>query len=1186
MAAEWAIALAKGAGPIIGKLAITGWQRLSLSWLVAWEVRKKAKKAGLPIPPYKPLRRYLTGDEPLSSLGSADPSRFESLADNLKALRLGASPWTLTDEQARQFVGLLLSSYTRRLATNQAIELQGSATRATVTEGLADLNAAVKVSPEAAFEADLRFLAPLRAKQAKQLSSEWPTIRRFTREFIAVKDRPGALLDWFRNRPAWFGEISSMVLLWMAELASDYGLTVQAIALINEALAHGATPAVYWRIRRDLLEPPRSNTSQQELLKQYEGHHPLADAILMAGNGSPGRAIEILGNWIPNDISARALKTAILCQLHAANDDIDGSVRIARDALRDEQVTGPAQLAAEYLFQRGVARESMLHFADLETSLELALEVRNAIRKWQGPSHHAVAIAMKAAQALGNSPLAWTLSQPPPTGEASAEESNNTEIRILALTISAETGPKDGTRQLITGTEDSLALRESNALLAQRDDSQSELALWLQAGELATTASEQFRIGFQIAMHGTIPPRLEALTTADAAASVELKLIASVFKDVPGQLEVLRTRARQSRPLTFALYTYFANRSEFNQAAKIAATAAEQWSDAELWHIASRAYLKAGAPDAAVAAARNALRVARPRWGKHSQVYALLIEVLSTEGRWSEAADAAAELMSRDPGNESAVWALIVCQIRLGRFDEAWKTYSDFGGKPSPRDEQEAVLRIELWKRYQEPETSLDELREVLASWNNSQKVRAAVTGALLFRSEDVSQAVSEQIRSLLAELLPTLEDIFVPHQIDSDNPLRTLDDLVALMPDTSDIDRQVGEGALPFGMAASVHHRSYLELLSTRTGPVFAGDAARFDLEVDAVRLARASETVVDITALLSLSFFEMDLGDQILGYVGDGIAPVEQFLDAIQSIEKLSHRSTMSVGKSAEGTAQLYTISEEQAEEYFERATQVHTRFQNLKCVDKPATTNLSKALDDGRVFVWLTALDLAVNDPQRPLWCDDARIRQLAADMGVASFGTAALVESMRQDQVITDDLAATLQAILIYRHYVGLDFRRDWLEAAAALDGWRAGGCASFIAWSPTTEHPESRLGLVLDALERSVRDPGSIRGWVEAMSQWLIRVGGENAQSNLVWFLQKLLDQPWLTASRLPFVLGGIRAAALPSNLADPLEPALLNHYQGMTDKAGTELASQYIRGLVRLTDESDRLMTNRMILTT
>lgn len=1187
MAAEWAVALTKVAGPIFGKLAVAGWQRMSLSWLVAWQVIREAKKAGLPVPPFKAFRRYLSGDEPLSSLSSGDPNRFELLASGLTSLRLGDSSWALTDEQAKQFVALLLSAFTRRLATNQAIEVQGSATRAAVVEGLADLNAAVNVSPEAAFEADLRFLAPLRAKQARRLTSEWPPIRRFTREFISAKDRRGALLDWFKNRPGWFGEINSGVLLWMAELASDYGLIVEAIALINEALEHGATPAIYWRIRRDLLEPAHSNTAQQELLQQYEGQHPIADAILMAGKGSPGRATEILGNWEPDDGSARALKTAILCQLLAANEDIDGSVRVARDALRDEQITGPAQLAAEYLFQRGMPRESVLHFADLETSLELALEVRNAIRNWQGPSHHAVAIAMKAAQALGNSPLAWTLSQPPPAGEASAEESRNTKIRNLAIVISAEIGPEERTRQLIAGADDSLVLRESKALLAQRrDDGESELAAWLQASELATTASDQFRVGFQIAMHGTVPPRLELLTEADAVAASELKLIASVFAGVPGQLEVLRTRTRQSRPLTVALYTYLANRSEFTQAAKVAAAGAEQWSDAELWHIASRAHLQAGDPDAAVASARSALRVARPQWGKHDNVYILLIEVLSAEGRWSEAADAAAELMSRDPHNESAAWALIVCQVRLGQFDEAWRTYSDFGGKPSPRDEQEAVLRVELWRRYQEPETSLNELLEVLDSWNTSQRVRAAVTNALLFTAGSVAEAVSEQIRTRLEQLLPTLEDIFVPHKVDLDNPLKALDQIVAQTPDTSDVDRQVEEGLLPFGMAASIHHRSYLELLASRTGAVFAGDAARFDLEVAAARLARAGETVVDVTALLTLSFFETDLGDQLLGHAGDGLAPVEQLLDSIQSVEKLSHRSTMSVGKSAEGTAQLYAISEEQAEEYFERATRVHMRFQNLKQVSRPPKTNLPEALGGEEVFVWLTALDLALNDPRTPLWCDDAKIRELAAGIGVASFGTAALIESMRQDQILGERLATALQSILINRHYVGLDFRRDWMEAAAALDGWRAGGCASFIARGPTTEHPESRVSFVLDALGRSVDDPGSIRGWVEAMSRWLIRVGGGDAQSNLVWFLQRLLGQSWLTSTQLPFVLGGIRAAAAPANLADPFEAALINHYQGLTEKAGAALASLFVQGLVRQTNEDDRLMTNRMILTT
>ena len=202
-----------------------------------------------------------------------------------------------------------------------------------------------------------------------------------------------------------------------------------------------------------------------------------------------------------------------------------------------------------------------------------------------------------------------------------------------------------------------------------------------------------------------------------------------------------------------------------------------------------------------------------------------------------------------------------------------------------------------------------------------------------------------------------------------------------------------------------------------------------------------------------------------------------------------------------------------------------------------------------------------------------------------MGVATFGTSALIEAMRLDQILSDDLATMLQAILISRHYVGADFRRDWLEAAADLEGWRAGGCASFIMWAPTTVNPESQVNFAIEALRRSAEEPDSVHRWVEATSRWLIRIGDRDAYSNLVLFLQRLLAQPWITSAQLPFVLAGIRAAADSAEVADPFEAALTSHYQDLAKKAGPALASQYVRGFVHLTNADDRSMTSRIILT-
>lgn len=1177
MVAEWAAGIAaKAAGPLAGRLVLTVWQRSALSWTVAWRIRGRTKELNLPVPPYWAFRRYLGAGEPLLALRRADPEGIEALAQDLRRLRLGPN-WRLSDAGARQLVDLLLSAYTQGVSTKDAIEIQSAATRAEIK--------VASRSSASTFEVDLQSFSTVRAQQAKSLYETWPQVHRFVHEFASASDPRTALLDWTQNRPAWLVHMSVEALMWLADLASDYGLKAEAIGYIDEGLKQGATPAKYWKVRRDLLENAPSPDVQREWMQRHEGH-PLADAIVEATTGSPQRALEILDTWDVVDVSGRALKTSIRCQLLAASGDVEEAVRIAREVLENDRITGPAHLAAGYLLKRGAIRDSVLRFRDLEDSLEMALVVRDIIRMWRGPSHHAVVTAMKAAQALGNNRLAWRLSQLPPSGEATQQEAKDLAVRNFAAVIAAEIRPEKEALDLLSTIEDVLTRLEARALMLEHSqDRKTAENLWMEAAQMATSANDQIRFGFQLAMHGVTPPHLEKLAVEVPEVADDLRLVAAAFRGVAGQFEALRARARTRRTLAFSLYRYFELREEFDEAAKAAAAAAKQWSDAELWYVASQAYLLAGDRQSAVASARSALRVAGTHWGKFENVYATLVEVLSSERRWQEAADAAAALMARNPRQPDAVWALVECQVQLGELDEAWKTYGEFGGMPSPRSEREAVLRIELRKRYQNAEEWLEDLFDVLDSFEHSKQVRAFATNAMLMLDADLSEDMSEQIRLRLKSLLPSLEDVFIPQKVDLENPLATLDSLVANIPDTSDLDRQVEEGKVPFGLAASIHHRSYGELLASRTGPVFAGRASTFENEVIAARAARNSDVVVDLSALLSVGFFGAELAEQLLGYLGDMAAPLQQFRDTVDAVEALSRRSTMSVGRSSEGTAQVYTISEQEAEQRFQRAQQMHTRFQNVRTQERTEVTNIAELQAHGEVFVWLTALDLALDQTPRPLWCDDSMVRQLASGMGIPTFGTSALIEAMRLDKILSYDLATMLQATLIRHHHVGSEFRRDWLESAATFDGWRARGCASFILWAPESTDPESMVNFVVEAVRHSAEEPDSVHRWVDVMSRWLIRVGGRDSYSNLVLFLRRLLAQPWLTSAQLPFVLAGIRAATTSAKVADPFEAAMTGHYHELVEKAGPAVASQYVRGFVRLANEEDRTATNRVILT-
>lgn len=1180
---EIAILVAKVAAPIAAKAAVRGIRGGLRTLDVAWRARKKSRKEGLPIPALWAFRRFLAANDVVGTFASGSVDRLNQLAEVLRIAQLGKH-WAPTVEQSQRFlVEVLLAAYTRSLPSNVATEVQ-------VRGALAELKSYIETHETRAssteFEAALRSMPLPTADSARALEHTWPAVKRFAREFAAASDRRQALRDWVADRPTWMVGAPAPAVLWVAGLAEDLGLRSEAAGLISEALNDGASPAIYWRVRSGLFAAQETVEEQRSALLPYVELHPAARAIVSFLEGEAKSALEMLAQWEPSSPSERAFHSYLSCQLHVATEDYDSAVQIARADLRIGYAR-PAQYLAERLLVRGNPRTSAWHFQQLETSLSLAIAVRDSLRTWGGPSGNAVVAAMKAAEVLGQSDRAWSLSQVEPRGEATLEEANKKDVKERALLLAAELRPLEEATQLLDSAPDSLARVQGRALLAERhDDATNAVQCWREAIARAVDPEDILGIGYQLARHGIWAAELEQIKDTLPAEVEELRLLASLNAGTPGELEALRGAARQSRPITFGLVSYLQRSEEYRQAALVAADGGERWGDADLWLVAAREYLRTDQPEPAADAARRALQVRIAGWSNEQTAHLVLIEALSLAGRWSEAADAAAIAMSWSPNSAAACWALVTCQIHLGRIRDAWETYTTIGGRPDPRNVREAAMRIGLWREFEVSEESLRVLFELADRWPESREVKLATAFALLFFPGNLSETGRETVRTRLGALMAELPDVFRLQEFDIEDPVGSLDRMVTDLPDTSEVDRQIGEGSLPFGMAASIHHRGLAEVLVCRTTPLFANDSTRLEEEVSVARGVRTTEIVVDVTAVVALTYLDESLATQLMGYPGAVSAPLRQCLDVAEAVESLGHLSTMSVGRSAGGTAVIHRISDEEATTRHRQALEVQSRFDSMRCIERtwsPRVPELGKDRDD---FLWAESLDLAFSNPPQALWCDDLRVRQLGIEFGIPVFSTSALIEAMRRDGVVSDDVATHMQAVLITNGLVGGAFNRSLAETAAELEGWRPGGVATYLAWSPPAEQPESRVRFAFEALRHNVDDPSALQDWSSAVAFWLVRVGGEeNAEGNLVVLLRMMFSQQWLTADALPFVLAGIRAISSSRELPDPLENALRLHYQALASVIEPRLASDLLSGLFRSAASDDRSLATRIILT-
>lgn len=1092
-----------------------------------------------------------------------------------------APDWTLDQGQAEQLSFAALTAFTSIVAPREAVQAEVRSLGVRVTElyDERDLHASA-----AEFDKALHAMSKVRAEEARALVATWPAVQRFVREFDAATDRKQALRDWTVKPPSWMQETPASGLLWMADLAEENGMSKEAAVLIGTALDEGASPAAFWQLRQDLLKVPEDAAMQRDALRAHIDSHVIARAITTFLDGDPGAALTLLEDFNPGPQERRHAEF-VRCQILSASGRIEDAFQLAHVELVDG-APGSAQFVADRLLALGSERTSASHFSLLRRGLELALKVRDEVREWGSRGSSATLTAIQACELLGDVERGLRLASRAPEGEATESEAKDPKIEAKRVTLAARVLSVEQGRLVVEDSRASCARSEAEAILAERSGDRAKAKVhWQQASEQAADPEDIFRIAFHLASHGIVATNISKVENARPELIEEIKLLAQLSTGEPGAMEALRGSASNSRQLVFGLLEHLQSVGDLTVAGKIAADAGERWADPDLWFAATELFHTANEHERAVEAARSAQRSSRADWPRHPRLRQYLLSSLSQLGRWSEAAEEAADLVAEAPSDVGGRWALVTCQVHLGREDEAWRAFAEIGERLTPRDAHEMTVRIHLWRTVEKSHESLPEILDLAERWSDDRSVKLALVGALLFFNGDVPEPLSDRVGDRVRAIMAEYPDVFIPQQFDEDDPLASVQRLVDQLPDMSGLDQRAAGGEAPFGLAPALYHRRLLHTLVSRSTPLFANDADRFEDEVSAARASRRLDGSIDSTAVVSLAYLDEALATRAIGYLGRVVAPLRQRVDANASLDELSSLSTMTVGRAPNGGPSIHRITDEEAADRRDRAARCVALYRALHVVERTGESSipdLGELLND---FVWAESLDLAVAAPGTALWCDDFRIRQFGSALGVKSFSTSALLEAMRRDGVLAEELAAHAQAVLVTRGLVGGRFDAALAVDAAGLDGWRASGVAAFVAYGPREDDAKPLIDFVATAMKNNLEAPDVVRGWAHSMTLWLVRIGGEeNAEANLVMFLRALLQQAWLTGAVFPFIMDGVRDVTDERGLADPLEGALRAHFKTLTLLLEHPMASAVVRGLVQYGTADDRSAATRAIL--
>ncbi|GIM97804.1 PIN domain-containing protein [Paractinoplanes toevensis] len=1070
---------------------------------------------------------------------------------------------------------------------------EASTTRTVVEDGNRSILS--RMSTARAFDDQVRMLRPWRRDRAIEIRDSWPVVEQLVQSIVTADDRGAVLRQWGDQPPDWFSQAPVEVVCWLAELASDYGQNPTAARLFAVAVQRGAYPAGYWKARQATALPEEAVAEVDELLAGAADEHVFAHALLLVHRQKWDLAIDVLAGWQTSSNADEVMRLQLLARLHAQANNLNLGIKYALEAADIEGASGRALYAAELLLYRAQYGETVNRLADTEQAAALAIKVRNARRSWHGDSVEATVVAVTARTLVGKVRQARVLIELAPEGEAWPHEAADPRLRREKAELLAVTGQHDEARTLAAelGNPFVAALVEAVALTGTAENPLAAAA-WQAALDVAETDTDFLMAVRGLAHTGGDLPDLSKMQQQHPRMVDEIKTIHRAMGAGGGTIEALRAGATEHLALAVLLAERYGHDGKHLLAAEVLNDSAHRWSEPGLMLTSANHLRAAGELEAATRAAERALTMGGPEWAGQFDTRALIFQIHVADGQWDLAIEQARNLVTLDPNAASARWALVHALVRRNDREGAWNALTPDGDPFAPRDRHDARTWIGLVARFDTSTQFVSRGLSTMARWPDDEQLMGVFIAQIFFglqRQElsttDEDLAALHTAMSDYAERFPD-STVFRKVTISEKDPLGSLASTSrARYESISEAVKQLDRANLPLGFVATAYGSSYTEAsLKRGAGFVNAHSPAAEAHGRAAAETALNGAVVIDITAAHTLALLEPQLRSQLLSGFGQVRATDDAYHDAIRGQESLGMRSTMSTGwDPVEQRPTITTIEEATADALAEQSTLVCSI---LRQATRRPWPRLTKFPDTDQRFEWLSSLDMAAAQGTT-FWCDDHRLRSVAAEMGVPTFGTIDLIRHLQSQGQIPRELRAAAEAVLLTNYFTDLGFDRDTFDLAAAIDGQVPRGVAFALTRPATWADPDAVIEFLLAMLTHAATaGPEQIQGWVSATAIGLVRITADDdgAGANLQVLLNRCLTQPWMSADRLPAVLSGVRAGIRERPpVTDPFEAVATSIYRNLVTKQGHAFAMSMMLALVALLPESAKATVSRVILT-
>ena len=702
-----------------------------------------------------------------------------------------------------------------------------------------------------------------------------------------------------------------------------------------------------------------------------------------------------------------------------------------------------------------------------------ALAVRRACQQWGGRTGDALALAGRARIEAGDPVGALRLLQPPPVGQATAEEAKSAEVRRFAAIAALLAGNNELALQLAsTLTDDIEAYLVRGAAFARSRGMRDEARMsYLRALELAGDHPRYLerallglvRLGSRVdkGSPNDLYHCLQRLNEQDQqAADLVLGNAALAEGDYEKALRLARRYRTAFQAVELETYALLESGNSSEAIERLDSFGRERGDNSiriQAMMLAMQAGLDEAVDeiaDAIIGSQEGELR----RMAREAKA-----ESAGRRGLWAEA-DTQARLLiaelDRSDLQQAAVresgyrWMRAEALYHRRKFADAMELLT----KPAPlaaaRREQVLFVFAAAQALVSEsptklPDAAFDWILALSAAWIKDEEVGAEASKLIL-----LAPAIAGEARLMRAR--GQIDDYFTDH----DNNVSLT--RITLPPDPDDPERfdltpfveqlksqfnsqfepqaevlrkitpKLLLGHLPGAFLAYIAHRTYTESLIKQAlgcyvvcGEPAANAITRLESAHDALQSRRV---VADISALVIGGKLGVPRS-HLTGLFSQVIFPASLRDDIYSARAALARHSEMTIGwDSAAGRPTVTRYDAETVRKWAKDADELQSELASL---------SIQPDVRDNDRATWNTALLLA-KQIKVPLWADDIALRLLADAEKVPAFGTLDLIDAAAQRGMIEKPSEDGLRAALMAARVVDLPISAPWWECAQRED----------------------------------------------------------------------------------------------------------------------------------------------------